>query len=166
VAGGSPEKNIAGGVIRELRRKPMVTGFDYLSHDKVLQEHWLRRFVAIVFDYVLVYFPIWALFHLLGISYIFPGFLAGFVLFIYAALFESNIGGTVGKLIMHMKAVAITGNMSFSQALMRNVSKVFPVILLLDWIIGMAVDSTDPRQKWTDQVARTSVILYDRPAAK
>jgi hypothetical protein len=38
--------------------------------------------------------------------------------------------------------------------------------LLLDWIVGMAVDTNDPRQKWTDQVARTSVILYDRPAVK
>jgi uncharacterized RDD family membrane protein YckC len=166
VAVDSPEKNIAGRVIGVPRRKPMVTGFDYLSHDKVLQEHWLRRFVAIVFDYVLVYVPIWALFALVGISYIFPGFLAGFVLFLYAALFESSIGGTVGKMIMHMKAVAITGNMSFSQALMRNVSKIFPVILLLDWIVGMAVDTNDPRQKWTDQVARTSVMLYDRPAVK
>ncbi len=28
----------------------MVTGFDYLSRDKALQEHWLRRFVALVID--------------------------------------------------------------------------------------------------------------------
>jgi len=27
----------------------------------------------------------------------------------------------------------------------------------------MAVDTHDPRQKWTDQLAKTSVIRYDLP---
>jgi uncharacterized RDD family membrane protein YckC len=138
----------------------MVTGFDYLSQDKVLQEHWLRRFVAIVIDFAIVYTPIWLLFVLIGEPWLFPGFLSGILLFMYATVLDSSIGGTVGKLVMSMKSVPISGRMSFAQALMRNVSKVFPVLLLLDWIIGMAVDTRDPRQKWTDQIAHTSVIVY------
>jgi uncharacterized RDD family membrane protein YckC len=102
------------------------------------------------------------LFALIGEPWLFPGFLSGVLLFIYATVLDSSIGGTVGKLVMSMKSVPISGRMSFAQALMRNVSKVFPVLLLLDWIIGMAVDTRDPRQKWTDQIAHTSVIVYGR----
>jgi uncharacterized RDD family membrane protein YckC len=56
--------------------------------------------------------------------------------------------------------VSIAGKLDPAQALMRNISKVFLLVLLLDWIIGMLVDTNDPRQKWTDQLANTSVILH------
>jgi len=139
----------------------MVTGFDYLSQDKMLQEHWLKRFVAVVIDFAIVYTPIWIIGTVLGYPYMFPGFFSGVALFTYAFLFESAIGGTVGKMIVHLKAVPLHGTMTPSQALIRNVSKVFPLFLFLDWLVGMAVDTKDPRQKWLDQVAHTSVIRSD-----
>jgi uncharacterized RDD family membrane protein YckC len=63
-------------------------------------------------------------------------------------------------MLLRLKVVATSGKMDVAQALMRNISKIFWPFLLLDWIIGMAVDTTDPRQKWTDQMARTSVMLH------
>lgn len=141
----------------------MVTGFDYLSQDKLLQEHWLKRFVAIVIDSLLIWVPLWILFTLLGASFVFSAFTYGGLLFLYSTIFDASAGGTVGKMLLHMKSVSVTGQLTLAQALMRNVSKVFGVLLLLDFIIGMAVDTRDPRQKWTDQMARTAVIVYDRP---
>jgi uncharacterized RDD family membrane protein YckC len=64
---------------------------------------------------------------------------------------------------MRLKVVPISGQLNTSQALLRNVTKIFGPLLLIDWIIGMAIDTHDPRQKWTDQIARTSVIRYDSP---
>ena len=141
----------------------MVTGFDYLSQDKGLQEHWLKRFVAVLVDFVVVYLPLWFIFDIAGVRYLYVGSLSGIVLFAYAVVFDLGAGGTPGKMLMHMRSVPLVGRMSTGQALMRNLSKVFPVFLLLDWVIGMAVDTHDPRQKWTDQVAKTSVIGVDRP---
>lgn len=141
----------------------MATGFDYLSQDKMLQQHWLRRFIAVLLDFVIVYTPIWLVGAALGYPYMFPGFFSGVALFVYSFLFESSVGGTVGKMIVRMKAVPLRGTMSPTQAMIRNLSKVFPLFLFLDWIVGMAVDTRDPRQKWTDQIAHTSVISYDRP---
>ena len=138
----------------------MVTGFDYLSRDQALQRHWLRRFVAIVIDSIIVFAPTSILFHLVGMSWLFPWWFAGGILFLYASFFDASIGGTLGKMIMSLKAVSTTGQMTWAQAFKRNVSKVFAPLLLLDGIIGMAVDSRDPRQKWTDQLARTSVMLH------
>ncbi|MCJ7489055.1 MAG: RDD family protein, partial [Thermoplasmata archaeon] len=77
------------------------------------------------------------------------------------SLFDFSAGGTVGKMIMHMKAVPMLGEMTLSRALLRNFTKIFGLLLLLDWVIGMAVETRDPRQKWTDQVAHTSVIVHD-----
>ena len=141
----------------------MPTGFDYMGQDKALQQHWLKRFVAIVIDAVLIYAPTVIFMSMLGRDYVGAGLLSGVALFLYSSLFDFAVGGTVGKLILHMKSVSMTGPLSLSQALMRNVAKVFVLLLLLDWIIGMAVETKDPRQKWTDQVAHTSVIVHDHP---
>ncbi len=141
----------------------MPTGFDYLGHDKALQEHWLKRLVAIVLDAVLIYTPIMVLNAIFGGHYFNAGLFSGVALFLYASLFDFSVGGTVGKLVVGMKAVPMSGGMTMSRALMRNVTKVFGLLLLLDWIIGMAVETRDPRQKWTDQVAHTSVIAASQP---
>ena len=141
----------------------MPTGFDYLGHDRALQQHWLKRIVAIVLDAVLIYVPIMLFVSMLsGRYFVGSGLLSGIVLFLYSSLFDYVVGGTVGKMIMHMKSVSIGGAMSISQSLMRNVTKIFVLLLLLDWIMGLAVETRDPRQKWTDQVGHTSVITYDR----
>lgn len=141
----------------------MVTGFDYLSQDKQLQVHWLKRFVAILMDSLIIYVPLWLMGTALGYNIMFAGFFSGIALFVYSFVFESAVGGTVGKMVFHMKAVPMHGTMTPMQAVLRNISKVFVLFLALDWVIGMAVDTKDPRQKWMDQVAHTSVILYDQP---
>lgn len=140
----------------------MVTGFDYLSRDKALQEHWLRRFVAILIDAVIIYIPVTIFLDLIGFGWLGVVVISieSILFFLYCAVFDHYIGGTLGKMLLHLKAVAITGKMNMAQALMRNFSKILPPLLLIDWIIGMAIDTNDPRQKWTDQLARTSVMLY------
>jgi len=138
----------------------MVTGFDYLSRDQALQGHWLRRFVAIVIDSLIIFAPTSILFHLVGMSWLFPWWFAGGLLFLYASFFDASVGGTLGKMLLRLKTVSTTGKMTMAQAFMRNVSKVFAPLLLLDWIIGMAVDTHDPRQKWSDKMANTSVMIH------
>jgi len=146
----------------------MVTGFDYLGRDKTLQEHWLRRFAAIVIDWLIIYVPLviiaritggWGVFGFLPLS------LTSVFFFLYCTLFDFAIGGTVGKMLLGLKSVSVTGKMDIAQAIMRNISKIFLLILLIDWIVGMAIDTTDPRQKWTDHLVNTSVILISHPAA-
>lgn len=141
----------------------MPTGFDYLGSDKALQQHWVKRFLAILIDAALIYAPIVVLISMLGGRYVSAGLVSGLALFFYSSLFDLSVGGTIGKLVLRMKSVAMTGRLSLSQAFMRNVTKVFAPLLLIDWVVGMAVETKDPRQKWTDQVAHTSVIVHDHP---
>ena len=140
----------------------MVTGFDYLSKDKALQEHWLRRFVAIRIDAAIIYIPVNIFFGLVHWGGFTGFFTTGILFFLYTALFDLAAGGTFGKMLLHLKSVSTTGKLDVPQAFMRNISKIFGLFLLLDWIIGMALDTSDPRQKWTDQLAHTSVILHGK----
>ena len=140
----------------------MPTGFDYIGQDKMLQEHWLRRFVAIVIDSVIVYLPILAFTSIMGGHYVNAWLLSGIALFLYSSLFDMAVGGSIGKMTVRLKTVPMIGRMTGTRALMRNVTKLFGLLLLLDWVIGMAVETRDPRQKWTDQVAHTSVMAYGR----
>ncbi len=145
----------------------MVTGFDYLSKDKTLQEHWLRRFAAIVIDWLIIYIPlsiIGVIAHSALFGFLWLG-LTNVLFFVYCALFDIAIGGTIGKMLLGLKSVSVTGKMDVAQGLMRNISKIFVVLLLIDWIVGMAIDTKDPRQKWTDSLVNTSVILISKPAA-
>jgi len=138
----------------------MVTGFDYLSRDKALQTHWLRRFVAIIIDAAIIYIPVNLFFGFLGFNTFLVFFVTGVLFYAYSALFDMLIGGTFGKMVMSLKTVSISGKLDPAQALMRNISKILGPLLLLDWIVGMLLDTKDPRQKWTDQLANTSVILH------
>jgi len=146
----------------------MVTGFDYLGRDKALQEHWVRRFAAVVIDWLIIYIPLsfigwlfgrWGAVGFVSLSTEFV------VFFVYCTAFDYIVGGTLGKMLLGLKSVSVTGKMDIAQAIVRNISKIFPVLLLIDWIVGMAIDTTDPRQKWTDHAIKTSVILISKPAA-
>ena len=120
--------------------------------------------MAIVVDAILIYVPIMVFVTVLaGRHYFSAGLLSGLALFAYSSLFDCAVGGSIGKIILHMKSVSMTGRLTLSQSFVRNASKVFALLLLLDWVIGMAVETKDPRQKWMDQVAHTSVIVYDHP---
>jgi len=46
---------------------------------------------------------------------------------------------------------------TFALALIRNVSKIYSLLWLLDVIIGMATVG-DPHQKYTDRIAATTVV--------
>ncbi len=145
----------------------MVTGFDYLGRDKTLQEHWLRRVAAIVVDWLIIFIPLSVIGNIInwGLFGLWPLSIASALFFLYCALFDFAIGGTVGKMLLGLKAVSVTGKMDIAQAIMRNITKIFVPLLLVDWIIGMAIDTNDPRQKWTDSLVNTSVILISKPAA-
>lgn len=145
----------------------MVTGFDYLGRDKTLQEHWVRRFAAIVIDWIIILVPLSFIGDILGLGWFgfFSLSLVSVFFFLYCALFDYVIGGTLGKMLMGLKAVSVSGKLDLAQAIMRNITKIFVLLLLIDWIIGMAIDTKDPRQKWTDSLVGTSVILISRPAA-
>ncbi len=136
--------------------------------DPHLQEHWIKRAVAYVIDYLIVgiattFLLIIALFPIFITNpavffniFSFP-LAIGVLSILYFPIAETLYGDTLGKRLMGLKVVLKTdGNPSFEKAFIRNISKFHPVLLLLD-LIGGLVTSTDLHQKYSDRIANTTV---------
>lgn len=146
----------------------MVSALNIIGSDKSLQDHWVKRFVAILIDAIIfwfiasmivwssIFFWSWKLPFLWTLSQ--PA-LAGILLFIYSFAMEASSGGaTIGKRVMNLRVMAIGGEMDTGKAVIRNVSKIYGLFLLLDWLVGFVSDG-DPKQKWLDRVGGTTVVL-------
>lgn len=146
----------------------MPTGFDLIGKNPALQEHWIKRFVAIIIDALIVLVIVWLIsallsFSILGLGLTAP-FLHGVVWILYSTIFEASTGSaTIGKRVMSLRVVGIDAPMSVEKALIRNISKIHGVIVLIDWIIGLATQG-DPRQRYLDRISRTTVTRVDQNA--
>ena len=135
--------------------------------------HWLLRLVAFIIDSIILLVVAWiiAAFGLVGLlatdafGFFFFGGIWLLILLIYgifAVLYflvlETSWGGTVGKRILGLRVQKVNGgNVSFGQSFIRNISKIFTLCLLLDWLIGVATPG-DKRQKYSDRMAGTVVV--------
>jgi uncharacterized RDD family membrane protein YckC len=142
----------------------MVTGFDIIGTDKHLQEHWIRRIVAYIIDIIIVALAIWFVFLFIGIKgWIEYGLFSGLIFLLYCVVLEATSNKTIGKAILSLEVSATSGLMDFYKAFVRNISKalwyIFPA---LDLILGLATEG-DPRQRFLDRVAGTTVISYYEP---
>jgi len=144
----------------------MPSAIDLIGHNQALQEHWIRRGIAFVIDVIIVAVITLILglpLGVLGWGLILLPLFSGVIWWLYSALFEGTIAGTVGKKLLSLHVVAIDGRMDLTRALIRNVSKVYWLFILLDLILG-AVTQGDPRQRLLDRVARTTVQRVDQQA--
>ncbi|MFQ6054243.1 MAG: RDD family protein [Candidatus Bathyarchaeia archaeon] len=150
------------------------TGFDRFMADGRVQWHWTSRLVAYIIDSIVVgaatFFAGWVLLFPRIIESLLRGswsmwrggfslpFSMGVVQVIYFTLVEGGYGSSIGKQVMGLKVVDAEGSRpSFADALVRNISKVFWGLLVLDILIGF-LSRADPQQKFTDQIAGTWVV--------
>ena len=147
----------------------MVTAMSIIENDKSLQDHWIKRFIALIIDSIILWViaSVVTFFVLLGtlnldIPFLWSGFVpffSGIMLFIYAFIMEASPGGaTIGKKIMDMRVISTDGPMTAGKAAIRNISKIYWLFLFLDWLIGF-VSEGDPKQRFMDRHAGTTVIL-------
>jgi len=140
--------------------------------------HWLLRIVAALIDsipwmvigWVLWWVLVWngtgaplygALAGMWWLVYVFlvPIFY-GLLFVIYCTVMESSASGaTLGKKVMGLKVQMLNGSKAMSnKVLTRNISKIFWIIFLLDVLIGIATPGPDPRQRYFDRIAGTTVV--------
>jgi len=144
----------------------MPTAIELIGHNQALQEHWIRRVLAIIIDAIvvsIVYLAITLPFALFRVDFLFFPFLWGILLWLYSTVFETAIGGTFGKKLVALHVVALDGVMDFPRAMIRNISKIFWLFTLLDVLLGAATQG-DPRQRYLDRIARTTVTRVDQQA--
>ena len=82
----------------------------------------------------------------------------GVIWFLYASFAESSMGWTIGKQVVNLKVRTVDGRIpAIDVAFIRNISKVFLLLYLLDVIVGLATPG-EPTQKYTDRIAGTVVV--------
>lgn len=165
----------------------MSTAFEKIGTDRELQDHWLRRLIAAVIDGIIIGIIASIILALFSLPFVIagvplpwwftnwfavPAFVLGIFWLLYASFMESARDSTIGKMVMNLRVNTTDGRtLTFDRALIRNVSKIYPLFWLLDVIIGMATPG-DPHQKYTDRTAGTTVtptttggmILPTRPS--
>jgi uncharacterized RDD family membrane protein YckC len=134
--------------------------------------HWIYRLIAYIIDSIIIAIPtyiIWfiitlalvfsplSFFAIYGIALIFP-FIFGIIEVLYFSILDVSWGATIGKRILGLQVQTTNGGkVPFGKALIRNISKIYWIFLVLDWLIGI-ITPGDKRQKFTDRYAGTTVI--------
>lgn len=144
------------------------------SSSQIDMGHWLLRLVAFIADSIILAIIAFILALILFVPFLFAGALSGvweawgylFVIplvtgilsVLYFLVLEVAWGGTIGKRIFGLQVQTVNGGrVSYGQSFIRNISKIFWVFLLLDWLIGVAT-AGDKRQKYSDRMAGTVVV--------
>lgn len=158
----------------------MATGYGSTGPQVDMTNHWLLRFVAAIIDgipwIVIVYVTFWFLIFAQGAVWAGLGWGLGYFLLwplvfglvevLYFAIMEGSSGASLGKKVMGFKVQMLDGSKpDFNRAFTRNISKIFWPLFLIDIIIGIATPGPDPRQRYFDRIAGTTVISIKQPFA-
>ena len=117
-----------------------------------------------------------------GLLILFVFILLAFIITILYWIILDAKGGTIGKKLMKLTPIALQGEMGYTKAAIRNGSKIVGgfigamvegavgiiligliielIIVFLDWYLGIT-SNEDPRMKFTDKIAGTTVIRTD-----
>jgi len=141
------------------------------SSSQIDLNHWLLRLVAYIIDSIIVGIVAYIIFFFVIIAAISSGvwpwyasvfalpFFFGILEVLYFAFMDAYYGATLGKRFLGLQVQNVNGSRAtLDQAFIRNISKIFWLFLLLDWIVGVATHGKDQRQKYTDRIAGTTVV--------
>jgi uncharacterized RDD family membrane protein YckC len=156
----------------------MSTGYEGTGTQTDMGTHWLLRIVAAIIDtipWAIVSSILWWALILNGTGaplnkalggfwwliwpFLIPLFY-GLLYVIYSAVMESSASAaTLGKRVMGLKVQLLNGGkVPSGKVFTRNISKIFWVIFFIDILIGIATPGPDPRQRYFDRIAGTTVI--------
>ena len=142
--------------------------------------HWVLRLVAIIIDGIILIIAAAIVSAILsiglliggGFGFFFSGlglvsfsFLWGILAVLYYMILDTYWGATLGKRFMGLRVQTVNGGkVPFDKAFIRNISKIFWPLLILDWLVGI-VTPGDKRQKYSDRIAGTTVVQIKQPFA-
>jgi len=130
--------------------------------------HWLVRLVALIIDSIICFVPYIIIYLIIAVAdthfFIYGGFVVGPFIFgiievLYFVFLDVSWGATVGKRILGLKVQTVNGGkVPYDKAFIRNISKIYWLFLLIDWLIAIVTPGTDRRQKYSDRIAGTTIV--------
>jgi len=139
----------------------MSSAIDEVLDNKQAQEFWLRRFIAVIIDALIIFVPITVMVNIawsIGFTGQVSWIISGGLLVIYTALFESELGYTIGKRVMDLEVVSLDPRpYDIQRALIRNITKIHGVFLIIDLLLGMMAENK-VNMRYMDTVVATEVV--------
>lgn len=140
--------------------------------------HWIYRLIAIIIDGIIILIPTAIINFIISAalvlsienlwwfawgSWIVSLLIEGVLMLLYFIILEMTWGATLGKRVMGLRVQTVQGQkVTFGKSFIRNVSKIFGPLIILDWLIGIVTEG-DKRQKFTDRIAGTTVVSTKQP---
>jgi uncharacterized RDD family membrane protein YckC len=134
--------------------------------------HWLLRLIAFIIDSIIIAIPAWIIWFFISLTavftesyffFIYGGWLIlplilGIIEVLYFVLLDVYWSATIGKRVLGLQVKMVNGGkVPFDKAFIRNISKIYWLFVVLDWLIGV-ITPGDRRQKYTDRIAGTIVV--------
>jgi uncharacterized RDD family membrane protein YckC len=149
-----------------------------LMKESAAQSYWVRRLVALLIDAIIASIALGIVTAFLALPFFFVSgpavfgsvfagaysFAYGIILVLYFTFAEALTGTTVGKRVfgLNVRVATVERRPTFSEAVLRNISKIYWLLLLLDTVVGLAT-SKNYLQKFSDRFAGTEVVEGARP---
>jgi uncharacterized RDD family membrane protein YckC len=123
-----------------------------------------RRVVAYIIDFFVISAVMWIVAYLIfgavdpkevyKIYDVLP-YVSGALTFVYFVLSEKLFGASIGKSVLYLEVKSKNGaNISWLQAIVRNLTKICWVPIIFDWLIGKILRS----DRLLNNITRTIVI--------
>ena len=123
-----------------------------------------RRVIAYVIDFFVVSAIMWlvsyGLFLVMGPNnvhhaYQYLLYVIPILIIVYFVLTEKLFAASIGKAVMNLEVKSKNGaNISWAQAIVRNLTKIYWVPIIFDWLIGKLLHA----DRLFDNIARTTVV--------
>ncbi len=127
---------------------------------------WGKRFEALIVDIIFIILVMWII-----VAIIYPiitssenffvlnyWILVGIVvIMVYFTIMEGKTCQTLGKKLLKIRVEAIEGEMNYTKAFIRSISKILWFPLIVDVILGFLFG--DSNDRFLDKVSKTQVVL-------
>ena len=113
-------------------------------------------FVVSAFMWIISYFVslIMSPLDVLSVYSIFP-YLVPILGFVYFVILEKSKGATIGKALLYLEVRSKNGsNINWAQAIVRNLTKIYWVPIIFDWLIGRIMNT----DRLFGKITRTIVV--------
>ena len=135
------------------------------SANEINWNNWVYRLIAYIIDSIIISIVAGAIAVVGAISMFAFGWgslificILGILYLLYYTILDTMWGATIGKKLMGLNVQTTEGNkLDFVKAFIRNLSKFNPLLLFLDWLIGI-VSEGNKQQKFLDRAVNAVVI--------
>jgi uncharacterized RDD family membrane protein YckC len=135
------------------------------SANEINWNNWVYRLIAYIIDSIIISIVAGAIAVVGAISMFAFGWgslificILGILYLFYYTILDTMWGATIGKKLMGLNVQTTEGNkLDFVKAFIRNLSKFNPLLLFLDWLIGIVTEG-NKQQKFLDRAVNAVVI--------